>query len=205
MAALEAACDQLEQCERTFRDDAEFTAALEGAQGAIARYNAPGNEAAQMMRAAPAMLAALQGLVDAVSADIFTDAPECAESVAAVAALADGARAAIAAATGAPTDETGADCETCAASIETRLLPCDECGATDEGEPETEYLAFCQQPDGQGTIWIDHVSGVTLEDAMQEAREACATDWGCDPADVHCLGLIEGKATVAHWQDIADA
>lgn len=35
LAALEAACDQLEQCERMFRDDAEFTAALEGAQAAI--------------------------------------------------------------------------------------------------------------------------------------------------------------------------
>lgn len=28
--------------------------------------------------------------------------------------------------------ETGGDCETCAASIETRVAPCDECGALDE-------------------------------------------------------------------------
>lgn len=70
---------------------------------------------------------------------------------------------------------------------------------------ETEYLAFCQQSDGRGTIWIEHVSGATLEAAIQEAREACADDWGYDVDSVHCLGLIEGAGTVAHWQDICDA
>jgi choline kinase len=60
IGALEAACDQLEQCERTFRDDSEFTAALEGAQGTIARYGAPDNEFARLAAAAPEMLAALK-------------------------------------------------------------------------------------------------------------------------------------------------
>lgn len=36
LAALHAACDQMEQCESMFRDDAEFMAALHRVQAAIA-------------------------------------------------------------------------------------------------------------------------------------------------------------------------
>ena len=57
MGTLEAACDQLEQCESMFRDDAEFMAALGSAQAAIARYNAPGNEFALTAPAAAAVAA----------------------------------------------------------------------------------------------------------------------------------------------------
>lgn len=36
LAALQAACDQMEQCESMFRDDAEFIAALDETRAAIA-------------------------------------------------------------------------------------------------------------------------------------------------------------------------
>lgn len=35
-------------------------------------------------------------------------------------------------------DEDDGECKTCAGSIETRLLPCDECGALDESDDEDE-------------------------------------------------------------------
>lgn len=118
--------------------------------------------------AAPAMLAALEASEGVLSwlAD---------QGNAAAPGVRDMVRAAIAAATGAPTDE-----------------------------PAREYMAFCQQADGRGTIWIDKVRGDTIEAATAAAREACAADWGCKADKVHCLGLIEGKATVAHWQDVCD-
>lgn len=68
------------------------------------------------------------------------------------------------------------------------------------------YTAFCQEKSGRGTIWI---SDVEVDDddvvlAIEEAIEQCAHDWGCDVDDVHCLGLIEGSVTPAHWDDLND-
>lgn len=62
------------------------------------------------------------------------------------------------------------------------------------------YTAFCQDVDGSGTIWIDHVEAEDLEAAKAVAREACATDW--DAKSVHVLGLAAGKVEIAHWEDL---
>lgn len=152
------------------------------------------------LEAFPAMLAALQEAVARVEL-----ANSEGDSI--LSAWLHDARAAIALATGAPTGEAaGEDCQTCADACETRLLPCDECGALDstptDEKPARTFTAFCQQANGRGTIWIQAVEAETLEDAIHTAINDCADAWGYDAAAVHCLGLIEGEATVAHWQDL---
>ena len=79
------------------------------------------------------------------------------------------------------------------------------------------YTAFCQASDGRGTIWIDTVgvpslgpdpeitdAGAQIEAAKLVARIACADAWGCDPDDVHCLGLAKGDVEIVDWEDLND-
>ena len=160
------------------------------------------------LEAAPAMLAALQQIESDWGEAMRDDSPiNGGDAVQWLCEFFPQVTAAIALATGAPTGEAaGEDCQTCADACETRLLPCDECGALDstptDEKPARTFTAFCQQANGRGTIWIQAVEAETLEDAIHTAINDCADAWGYDAAAVHCLGLIEGEATVAHWQDL---
>lgn len=76
---------------------------------AVSQVHGPGDLAGTValhnaQQAAPAMLAALQDLLPLLREDIFTDAPECADTVAAVDNLASKLGQIIAAATGTLTD-----------------------------------------------------------------------------------------------------
>ena len=165
-------------------------------------------ETALLFKAAPAMLAALQQIESDWGEAMRDDSPiNGGDAVQWLCEFFPQVTAAIALATGAPTGEAaGEDCQTCADACETRLLPCDECGALDstptDEKPARTFTAFCQQANGRGTIWIQAVEAETLEDAIHTAINDCADAWGYDAAAVHCLGLIEGEATVAHWQDL---
>lgn len=64
------------------------------------------------------------------------------------------------------------------------------------------YTAFCQQPNGRGTIWINNVEADSLEQATVLACEDCACDWACEPEEVHCLGIAEGDVTILYWDDV---
>ena len=69
------------------------------------------------------------------------------------------------------------------------------------------YTAFCQQADGGGTIWISTVHadpGASLETIRRRALEACAEDWGMNPAsgDIHCLGIARGNVPLVFWHDL---
>ena len=65
-----------------------------------------------------------------------------------------------------------------------------------------KYTAFCQQTDGRGTIWISDVEASSISEAAQNARDLCATEWGYEFHDVHCLGLAEGDINIVHWEDL---
>ena len=69
---------------------------------------------------------------------------------------------------------------------------------------EKTFTAFCQDANGTGTIWIDKVQATSIEKAATVARETCAQDWGCDPEQVHCLGLATGDVQIVHWEDLGD-
>lgn len=130
---------------------------------------------AALIASAPAMLAALAKLHDA--ADDYCEHAKERHFAALQVAMGEAADL-IAAATGAATGETVF---------------------------ERTFTAFCQESDGTGTIWIDEVRAANVESAIEQARKACAEAWGYEPAAVHCLGLIEGAANVAHWEDVGES
>ncbi len=69
------------------------------------------------------------------------------------------------------------------------------------------YTAFCQQANGEGTIWIDSVEADDLEEAIFKAQVKCSSDWGVEsyaPEDIHVLGLAEGTLNIVYWSDICD-
>jgi len=86
-------------------------------------------------------------------------------------------------------------------------------------EPKTRtYVAFCQESNGRGTIWISSIEvdaqsdrDSELQDAATQARYACAHDWDrylnedddspLDISGIVCMGLAEGNVTIAMWDD----
>lgn len=62
------------------------------------------------------------------------------------------------------------------------------------------YTAFCRG-NPFGTTWVDTVEADDIPGAIKAAQDKCALDVGFDPADVHVLGLVEGKVTVVFWDD----
>ena len=67
-----------------------------------------------------------------------------------------------------------------------------------------KFTAFCQQSNGHGTIWISTVEAESVEAAIGQAVADCASDWGYDESDVHCLGLAAGDVDILCWEDIGD-
>lgn len=65
----------------------------------------------------------------------------------------------------------------------------------------TRYTAFCREADGSGTTWIGPCEGDTPEEALEDARESCASDWGFDVEDVKCIGLAAGDVDIVLWED----
>lgn len=134
--------------------------------------------AADALSAAPALLAALQGLLRyCVTPAGMPDKGKgrTDEQQAAY----DAARAVIAAATGTPTDGTEAPAPTA-----------------------QTYTAFCQESDGTGTIWIDTVEAESVEDAKERAIAKCSFDWNFDPLSIHCLGIAAGDCKIHFWKDV---
>ena len=123
--------------------------------------------------AAPAMLAALQGVLDAWRDEMENDDGIAgSDAVEWLCSFYAEAQKIVATATGSPTG--GAE-------------PASPTDGT-EGESQT-YTAFCQQSDGRGTIWIETVevpagTDNPVRDAKAAAIENCADDWQYDPADV---------------------
>lgn len=74
------------------------------------------------------------------------------------------------------------------------------------------YTALCVElgPAGiKGTTWIDTVHadpGTSLATIRARAIEACADEWGMNPAsgDIHCIGLARGEIDFVLWHDPAD-
>lgn len=68
------------------------------------------------------------------------------------------------------------------------------------------FTAFCQQTNGEGTIWIGQVEmeGDDLAEAAEAAIKACAEDWDYDEDDVRCLGLAVGSVDIVYWDDLND-
>lgn len=87
---------------------------------------------------------------------------------------------------------------------------CGNCSAEFNQAVETEvpdepraFTAFCRESSGEGTIWIDRVHAVSLDDAIKAAVKKCAQDW-CregDEQSIHVLGVAEGDVTILHWED----
>lgn len=66
----------------------------------------------------------------------------------------------------------------------------------------TTYTVFCTEMDGFGTTWIDRVEADDHEAAAIKGRDKCASDWDCNEADVHVLGVLEGAPKVCFWEDV---
>ena len=43
---------------------------------------------------------------------------------------------------------------------------------------KSSFNAWCRQADGRGTTWLSAVRASSLDEAVSEARLACASDWG---------------------------
>jgi len=74
------------------------------------------------------------------------------------------------------------------------------------------YIVFCQHVSGIGTIWIDSVKALHIEEAKSKALVACADDWNCpvdcvrvlgvaDDWNVRVLGVAEGFVEIIEWND----
>lgn len=64
------------------------------------------------------------------------------------------------------------------------------------------YTVFCQHVSGIGTIWIDSVKALHIEEAKELAIAACADDWGCNIENVRVLGVAEGVVEIIEWDDL---
>ncbi|MFC6842338.1 hypothetical protein [Xanthomonas theicola] len=66
----------------------------------------------------------------------------------------------------------------------------------------TTYTAFCRDVHRvHPSTWISKVEAVDLEAAKQAAREECASDWMCEPADVAVMGMATGDVAILEWED----
>lgn len=65
-----------------------------------------------------------------------------------------------------------------------------------------DYTAFCQDINGEGTIWIEQVQAEDLDSAIKTAQRECAEAWGYNECDVHVLGISAGDIEILHWEDL---
>lgn len=167
---------------------------------------------APLLAEAPAMLAALRGIMDGGSwqddgSFVYyppTDCPDDEGSIGECGAI-------LARIDATPTAQpAGDDPAITAAANLSRAALVEAAGEAlalqapiSEAEPVQTFTAFCQEADGTGTIWIQQVKAETIADATAAARRDCAEDWGFDVEQVHCLGLARGDCQIVHWEDAA--
>ncbi len=80
--------------------------------------------------------------------------------------------------------------------------------------PELPTFTFwCQQADGEGTIYIGSLEAPDIEAAKTAAVLEVCEEWNCGdeenptytPANIHLLGIAAGDVEILHWQDICES
>ena len=64
------------------------------------------------------------------------------------------------------------------------------------------YTVFCQDADGKGTIGIESVEAVSVEEAKEHGRKIFADSWNTDEKYIHVLGVAEGSVKILEWEDL---
>ena len=68
----------------------------------------------------------------------------------------------------------------------------------------TQFTVFCQQTNGEGTVWINNVEASNIAYAKERAIAKCSFDWNCDPTLIRVLGVAAGKVEILEWEDLVD-